>query len=85
MLKKETNLWDITINDVIKIDTDDGDTILVEMPPQSTHLPVPQLDDMTQRVAKAFEAAFADKDVRILVMPSGMKVQLIKSSKLQDK
>ena len=81
----ETNNWDVTIDDVIKINTDDGDTLLVEMPKTSTELPITALREMNERVAKSFESVFADKDVKIIVIPYGMKVQLIKSSNLQDK
>ena len=81
----ETNNWDVTIQDVVKIDVDDGDVLLVKLPPQSEDLPAPALDQMYKRVANAFESVFFDKDVKILVVPPGMEVEIIKSSELKDK
>lgn len=85
MLKKETNNWDITIDDVVKINIDDGDVLLVELPPQTDDLPLHALDIMYSHVTSAFESVFSDKDVKILVVPTGMKVEIIQSSKLKDK
>jgi hypothetical protein len=79
--KQEENNWNVTLQDVIKINTDEGDTLLVTLPEQSQQLPNIQLDNMFQRVGKAFEKTFADKDVKVVVVPYGMKVELIKSSK----
>lgn len=85
MLKRETNNWNITVDSVVTISTDDGDTLLVELPPQSTELPHRELEDMYTRVALAFEEVFADKDVKVIVVPNGMEVKLIKSSGIDDK
>ncbi len=81
----ETNDWNVKIEDAIKLNAENGDTLLVTLPPQSVVLPTKVLDDMFIRVAKAFEESFSDKDVRVLVVPHGMEVQLIKSSELKDK
>jgi len=85
MSKQETNNWDITIHDVIKVNADEGDTLLVALPEASEHLPGGQLNAMFKRVAQAFEEVFADKDVKVIVVPYGMEVQLIKSSTIPDK
>ena len=82
---EETNNWDITVDDAIKIDIDDGDVLLVKLPPQADDLPVHALEMMYKYVAKSFESVFSDKDVKILVVPSGMEVEVIQSSKLKDK
>ena len=84
-IKREKNNWDVTINDVVKVNADAGDTLLVALPEQSMDLPASQLDDMFQRVAQAFEQMFKDKDVKVIVVPYGMEVQIIKSSELKDK
>ena len=81
----ETNNWDITVDDAIKIDIDDGDVLLVKLPPQSVDLPNSALDQMYKNVSKGFESVFADKDVKILIVPHGMIVEVIQSSKLKDK
>ena len=81
----ETNNWDVTIQDVVKIDIDEGDTLLVKLPPQSVDLPNNALDQMYKAVSKGFESTFADKDVKILIVPHGMEVEIIKSSELNDK
>ena len=81
----ETNDWNIQIEDVIKVNADEGDTLLVTLPEASEKLPTRVLDDMFQRVAKAFEQVFKDKDVKVIVVPYGMEVQLIKSSTIDDK
>ena len=82
---EETNNWDITVDDAIKIDIDDGDVLLVKLPPQSEDLPHHALDVMYTSVTKAFGSVFSDKDVKIIVVPSGMEVEIIQSSKLKDK
>ena len=84
-MSAETNDWNITISDVIRIVADEGDTLLVTLPPMSTELPTNELDRMFERVAHGFKEAFNDKDVKVIVVPHGMDVQLIKSSELTDK
>lgn len=75
----------ITIDDTIKIDTEDGDIILVTLPEMTTSMPMHLLDEHTQRVTDAFTALFKDKDVKIAVMQYGMKVEFFKGSNLADK
>lgn len=84
MLKAEKNLWEVTLNDVVKVNTTDGDTILVTLPAQSSELPAGELRALTERVGKGFRDAFAGKNVEVLVVPHGIEVQLIKGSELDD-
>jgi hypothetical protein len=81
----ETNDWEVSIADVVKAAVEKGDTLIVTLPPQSESFPNSVLESMIKRVTRAFEVTFTDKDIRILVVPSGMEVQLIKTSELKDK
>lgn len=86
---RDTNIMEkdieITIDDVIKVNTDEGDTLLVTLPATSANLPYAILDKHLMRVAGLFTETFEGKDVKVLVVPHGMEVQLIKSSQLKDK
>ena len=77
MFKQEENNWNVTVQDAVKINTDEGDTLLVSLPAQSMDLPSSQLHDMTKRVAESFKEVFEDKKVKVIVVPHGMKVELI--------
>lgn len=75
----------VTIDDVIKVNTEAGDTLLVTMPEHTASLPLKDLDEMMKAVGKTFDSLFARKEIQVIVVPYGMEVQLIKSSALEDK
>ena len=77
-------MTDIKIDNVLKILVDEGDMLLVTLPESSLNLPIVKHDDMLKGVAHAFEELLHGKRVKIMVVPYGMQVQIIKSSDFDD-
>jgi len=72
----------VDIDNVLKIDVDDGDILLVTIP---DNLSRKEFDEFSKYVRNGFNDALKDKKVKIVIVPSNIKVELIKSSMLEDK
>jgi hypothetical protein len=72
-------------DDVMKINVDEGDALLVRLPEAANLMPRHQQQAYQQNVSHAFQDAFKDKKLKVIVMPHGMEVEIIKSSQLEDK
>jgi len=83
----DTKEFDYTvgIDDVIKVDVEEGDALLVTLPETANTMPRDQQAQFATNVSQAFQAAFEDKNLKVVVMPHGMTVELIKGSQLEDK
>jgi len=77
--------YTIGIDDVIKVDVEEGDALLVTLPETASRLPRDQQAQFATNVSQAFQTAFEDKNLKVVVMPHGMTVELIKGSQLEDK
>jgi len=77
--------FNITIDDVLKLDVADGDALIVSLPEAANNMPVPQQQAFSKSVSEAFKDAFHDKQIKVVVVPHGMKVELLKVSELLDK
>lgn len=77
------NEIEVKIDDVIKVNTDEGDTLLVRLPPME-NAPDRVVEAFSKRVSDAFKETFKDKNVKILVVPHLMQVEIIKGSLLED-
>jgi len=80
-----TDEFNVTLDDVVKINVDDGDALLVTLPEGSANMPSAALGKFIENVSRVFHDAFEDKHIKIIVIPHGMQVELIKSSELKDK
>jgi len=83
----DTKEFDYTvgIDDVIKVDVEDGDALLVTLPETANTMPREQQALFADNVSQAFQTAFENKNLKVVVMPYGMTVELIKGSQLEDK
>ena len=77
--------FETIVDSVLKIDIADGDMILVTMPENVSEMPVSSQQKYMKKIADGFDRAFDGKDVQTIIVPHGMKVELIKGSLLQDK
>jgi len=80
-----TDEFNITIDDVVKINVDDGDALLVTLPEGSVNMPNVDLGKFIENVSRVFRDAFDDKKIKVIVVPYGMQVELIQSSTLKEK
>ena len=69
---------------VMQIDAADGDVLLVTMPEHSLTMTDDQLRSYHKNVIDTFDNVFKDKKVRTVVVPFGMKVEIVKSSEFED-
>jgi len=83
----DTKEFDYTvgIDDVIKVDVEDGDALLVTLPETANKMSREQQALFADNVSQAFQTAFENKNLKVVVMPYGMTVELIKGSQLEDK
>ena len=80
------NLEDIKVlsEDVMKIDVEDEDVLLVTLPKHVSSFSPEQQQEYTKSVSDAFQAVFKEKNIKVVVVPQGMTVKVIRNSDLQD-
>lgn len=75
----------ILSEDVLKINVDEGDALLVTLPETANLMPREVQQAYQENVSNAFKDVFKEKEIKVIVMPHGMKVELIKASLMEDK
>jgi prophage DNA circulation protein len=83
-MTEENNSWDVTVQDIEKIVAEEGDVLLVTLPEQSANLPNSQMQRLALDTAKAFETVLVEKRIKTIVIPNGMRVEVLKSSLLNN-
>lgn len=81
----EDNNEELNVKSVERIRVEDGDAIVVTLPQSTEMMPQHIRDEYIRNIQKTFEDMFNDKKVRVLIVPYGMKVELITTSDLEDK
>lgn len=70
------------IEEVLKLNVENNDILLVTLP--NVQLPPTQYEKYANHVTSGFKEVLKDKKVKIIVVPAGTYVELIKSSSLDD-
>lgn len=78
-------MLDKDIENVVKLDIDDGDIVLVTLPEFVDEMPSEKQKEFLITVQRGFMDALGEKEARVVVMPFGMKVEVLPSSMLKDK
>ncbi len=71
------------IENVLKLNAEDGDMLVVTL--AENDLPTHHLKTHMNEINKQFSMLLKDKDVKIIVIPHGMKVEILSASILKDK
>ena len=80
----DTNIT-IGCDNIFTINPDDGDALLVTLPEITTHLSKDLYKMYEDAIRQKFIDTFKDKNVRVIVVPHGMKIEILQSSLLEDK
>ena len=81
----EVELDTTDIDSIVKIDVDEGDVLVVTLPESTKNLPRHLHEQFSKDVSKGFEAVLEDKDIKVVVIPYGMKVEYFQASLMKDK
>jgi len=71
------------IESIEKIDAEDGDILLVTLPDKT--MSRKELSEWSNAINKQFRNLLDNKDVKIAILHSGMKVELLKTSQLENR
>jgi hypothetical protein len=64
---------------VFKLEVDDGDVLIVTMPESSLSMSRRTFESFADETKNSFKDLLKDKDVKIVVIPYGMKVEYFKA------
>jgi len=70
----------ILADDVKKINVENEDVLLITLPEKINNYPTSAQNEYTKNVHESFLEIFKDKNIKIIVIPAGMKVEIIKNS-----
>jgi hypothetical protein len=72
-------------DDVLKLNAEDGDALLVTLPETANMMSREVQQQYQESVSNAFKEVFKEKEIKVVVIPHGMKVELLKTNLLKDK
>lgn len=75
----------IDIDNVQRLSVEDGDALIVTLPPNADMMPNDVRERYIKSIQETFEQIFHDKQIRVIIIPNGMKVEVLLTSQLEDK
>lgn len=73
----------LEVESVMRLDAKDGDALIVTLPPAADMMPGEVRTQYIKSIQESFEQIFHDKKVRVIIIPHGMKVELVSTSELE--